>query len=273
MRRILYLLLPVALMATNIGVVSAQDIFAPRAIGVDRLIGIAAVAVPDYEGSDDYTFAAAPLFQYKFGKTSRYAQLVGNKLYGNLLNHENWEFGPLGVFRFGRDGDDIDDNVVKLMTDVDDSFELGMFLGYAKKFNNNLRHRMNIHFDISQDVTDGHDGFVGQLSGTYWQPVSPAFDIGFRANVTYASEDYMSSFFDVTAADATRSGLTQFDADAGFKDMGIALMGLLHFNKSWHMGMGVQYKALFGDASDSPVVDTQGDSNQFFVGLSLLYSW
>lgn len=271
MRRIWRNMLPVFLIALYAGGASAQELFAPRAIGIDRLVGLVALGAPDYEGSDDYTFAGAPLIQYKFTPTSRYFQLVGNKAYVNLLNNENWELGPLGIYRLGRD--DVDDDIVKLMRDVDDSFELGLFVGYAKKFDNNPRHRMNIHLDVSQDVTDGHDGLVAQLAGVYWQPLSRAFDIGLRANVTYASDDYMSSFFDVSASDAAASGLRRFDADGGFKDMGIAVLGMFHFSQSWHVVGGVQYKALFGDASDSPVVDDRGDDNQFFVGLSLLYSW
>lgn len=250
---------------------SAQDLFAPRLIGVDKLVGAVAVSVPDYEGSDDYTFAAAPLIQYKFSPSNRYVQLIGNKLYANVIHHENWEFGPMGIYRLGRE--DVDDSVVDSMSDVDDSAELGLFLGYAKKFDNNPRHRMNIHFDVTQDVSDGHEGLVAQLAGVYWQPVSKPFDIGFRVNLTYASGDYMSSFFDVTANDAAASGLQQFDADAGLKDFGIAIMGLFHLSQQWHVGGGFQYKQLLGDASDSPVVDVRGDSGQFFAGVSILYSW
>ena len=266
-------MLPVFLIGAHVCTASAQDMFAPRAIGVDKLIGLAAVAVPDYEGSDDYTFTGGPLYQYKFDPTTRYIQLIGNKLYANLLNHPNVEFGPMGVYRKGRDRDDIDDSIVKLMNDVDDSGELGMFIGYAKKFNNNARHRMNIHLDVTQDVTSGHGGLAAQIAGVYWQPLSKAFDIGFSAKASFASGDYMSSFFDVSASDSTASGLTQFDADGGAKDIGIAVMGLFHLSKSWHVGGGIQYKALFGDASDSPVVDSRGSDNQLFVGLSLLYSW
>ena len=163
------------------GVAVAQDLSVPRVEGFDRVVGAAAVVLPDYEGSDDYTFAPAPILQYKFS-TKRYVQLIGNKAYLNLLNHPNIELGPKAVFRFGRD--DPDDSVVDLMRDVDDSFELGGFVGYAKTFNNNIRHRMNVHLDVTQDVSDGHDGWVMDLAGIYWKPVAKAFDIGFRGNVT-----------------------------------------------------------------------------------------
>ena len=46
MKRILRNMLPVFLIALHAGGASAQDLFAPRAIGVDKLVGIVALAVP-----------------------------------------------------------------------------------------------------------------------------------------------------------------------------------------------------------------------------------
>ena len=83
----------------------------------------------------------------------------------------------------------------------------------------------------------------------------------------------MSSFFDVTPAESAASGLRTFDADAGFKDIKIGLMGLFHISEKWHVGGGVYYGHLFGDAEDSPVVDDVGSASQLFAGLSVLYSW
>ena len=38
---------------------------------------------------------------------------------------------------------------------------------------------------------------------------------------------------------AAASGLSQFSADDGFKDIGLSLMGLFHVTKNWHLGGGV----------------------------------
>ena len=250
---------------------SAQDIFVPPTVGIDNAVAVVAIVIPDYTGSDDYTYAAAPLIHYKLGGSNRYFELIGNKVFFNVLGHENWEFGPKVIYRFGRGGG-VEDDVVKKMIPVDDSVEVGAFLGFKKKFGNNFRHRMNIHLDVTQDVADGHEGFVAQLSGVYWRPVAERFDIGLRGSALYASEDYMSSFFDVTASDSALSGLPQFDADADFRDVGISLMGMWHFNKAWHIAGGFEYKRLLGDAADSPVVNQRGDENQLAAGVSLVYA-
>ncbi len=251
----------------------AQDIPAPTPSGIDNMVGLVAVAVPDYEGSDDYTGGVGPILRLKFSG-ERYLQVLGNKAYLNIFyKSKTWEFGPMAVYRGGRDSGDIDDSVVKLMSDVDDSIELGAFVSYRKDFNADPRHRMNITLGVTQDVSDGHDGLVASLSGVYWTPVSRMFDIGLRGGVQYASDNYMSSFFSVNSSNEGTSGLSTFSAGAGIKDVSLAVMAAAHFSRRWHVGGGIFYKKLVGDASDSPVVDVRGDDNQFIAGVSILYSW
>jgi outer membrane protein len=249
----------------------AQDIPVPASVGYDHIVGGVAVAVPDYEGSDDQTFAVAPVAKWKYSK-NQYLLLQGNKGYWNFSNHNNLEVGVKGVYRLGRD-DDVDDSVVKLMREVDDSIELGAFIGWAETFDNNPRHRFNATLGITQDVSDGHDGYVIEASAVYWRPVARPFDIGLRGGVSYASDDYMSSYFGVSTADSIASGLPTFSAGSGFKDVSLSLMGVFHFSPKWHLGAGINYKRLLNDASDSPVVDIRGSEDQWIAGLALLYTW
>ena len=50
-------------------------------------------------------------------------------------------------------------------------------------------------------------------------------------------------------------------------------MGLMHLSFNWHIGAGAFYGRLLNDAEDSPIVDIRGDANQFFGGISAIYSW
>ncbi len=130
----------------------AQDIPAPTPSGIDNMVGLVAVAVPDYEGSDDYTGGVGPILRLKFSG-ERYLQVLGNKAYLNIFyKSKTWEFGPMAVYRGGRHSGDIDDSVVKLMSDVDDSIELGAFVSYRKDFNADPRHRMNITLGVTQQA-------------------------------------------------------------------------------------------------------------------------
>ncbi len=262
------------IVACHLGAASvlyAQDIPVPASTGFDHILGAVAVAVPDYEGSDDQTFAVAPVAKWKYHR-NQYFLLQGNKAYWNVLNGKNLELGLKGVYRLGRD-DDIDDSVVKLMREIDGSIELGAFIGWNETFNNNPRHRFNASIGITQDISDGHDGYVVEAGAVYWRPIARPLDIGLQGGISYASNDYMSTYFGVSPADTIASGLPTFSADSGFKDISVSLMGVYHFSPKWHLGAGINYKLLLNDAADSPVVDTRGSKDQWIGGLALLYTW
>ena len=258
----------VILSAPGIGL--AQDIPAPVTPTLDRMVGAMVVVLPEYEGSDEYYVTGAPLLMYKFAG-DRYVQVIGNKAYLNVWNHPNWEAGLKGVYRFGRNG--VDDGQVSQLETFDDMLELGPFIGYRQEIGGDFRHRYLVNIGLTHDVTGGHEGYAVELGAVYWRPVSKAVDLGFRLGLNYGSSQYMSSYFSVSASEAALTGLRQFDADAGFKDAKAGLMGVMHLSQNWHVGGGVFYGRLIGDAADSPIVDDIGSANQYFAGLSLLYSW
>jgi outer membrane protein len=259
-----------AMMLALAGSATAQDWAVPDTSGFDNIVGVGALMLPDYQGSDDYTFTAAPMAQFKFSG-ERYVQIIGNKLFINVLDHPNFELGPKLVYRFGRD--DVEDMRVDKMKKIDGSVEMGGFLGYKRVFDGDIRHRMNAHIDVTQDVSNGHDGWVIDMAALYWKPVSQALDLGVRGNFTVASDDYMKTYFGVNPGNVKTSGLKSHVAHGGAKDIGLAGMGLYHFSENWHLGGTLLYQRLLGDAADSPVVSQRGSANQLYGGFSLLYSW
>lgn len=101
--------------------------------------------------------------------------------------------------------------------------------------------------------------------------VCPGWCLEASVGSTWASEDYMSSYFGIDSADAARSGLDRFNADEGFKD--VSLGGALNYRflERWSVTALATYARLLGDAEDSPVVDDVGGANQFFAGALINY--
>jgi outer membrane protein len=252
------------------GSVMATDFIVPIDIDMPNVVALAVGVYPDYEGSDDDSFGALPAISLQFDE--RYIRLLGPYLEINMINSEVFRFGPTAMYRFGRD-DDIDDAVVKLVHEVDDAFELGAFAGFNILDKANPRIRYGASVNYLQDVTDEHDGYTLQVSARGWYPVSKPIDLGISAGWTYASDDYMSSYFGVTAADNASSGLAIFSAGSGSKDVYIQPMMMIHFSESWHVGIGVRVKSMLGDAEDSPVVDVQGETTQVIAGVGVAYTW
>ncbi len=83
----------------------------------------------------------------------------------------------------------------------------------------------------------------------------------------------MDEFFSIDADNAARSGLRQFEADAGIKDVGFRAFLTYSFSERWSAtGVGI-YQRLLNDAADSPVTDDEGDPNQFFGGVLVSFKF
>ncbi len=237
-----------------------------------HMVGIGVGIVPDYEGSDDYTFAAAPYAKFKLNGTERYFLVKGYEIQANVMDHPWFRFGPSLNYRFGRD-DDVDDDVVSKMEEIDDTVEAGGFIGVEFIDKTNPRRRFLANVDVLADVGDEHEGYTVSFNARCWHPITRALDYGAGLTVVYADDNYMETYFGVNANDSAASGLPIFDASSGVKDVRINQMLIFHYNRNWHVGAGLQYRRLLTDAEDSPVVDDRGDENQWLAGIGIGYSW
>ncbi len=87
-------------------------------------IGLGVGLVPDYEGSDNYTFVPLLYGRYSYGDGA-YLQLQGAELKWNMLS-DKVEFGPLLQYRRSRN--DVESNRVEKMDKVDAAVAAGAFL-------------------------------------------------------------------------------------------------------------------------------------------------
>jgi outer membrane protein len=122
-----------------------------------------------------------------------------------------------------------------------------------------------------QDVGGGHEGLIAEATTGISVPLTEVLTSSLEASATWASEDYMETYFGVSSKQSARSGLPQFDADASFKDVGITLGLNYMINESIGIAGRAQYRRLLGDAADGPIVEDEGSADQFFGGLFLTY--
>ena len=220
-------------------------------------VGFVGGVSPDYEGSNDYEFGMGPNFSITWKDLIWFK---GKSLGVNLLKRDGWTAGPLVAKSSSRDDDDND----KLdgLDDIDSSIEVGGFAKYRKK-------PFRFELDIRHDPGSGHEGALIEAGAGFAFPFDKPLFVA-MAQTTWASDNYMESFFGISTKESGRSGLKEFDADSGIKDIGIKLTSGFSFRENWKMGLSFQYKRLLGDAADSPIVD---DEDQFLAGMSIMYSW
>jgi len=235
-------------------------------------LGLGATYRPDYEGSDNYEAKIAAYGRYNM-ESGRYISLGGTsgseraaRLKMNILTRETpWEVGPVVQYRFKRGGD-VENNKVSHMQTVPNEQEAGGFVGY---------HVGDLFLSTTgvYDISGESDGYLFYFNGLYRMPVNDRFEMAVGAHTTWASENWMDTYFGVSRSNATNSGLPVYSADSGFKDAGVGLTGHYKFTKTWGMIGNVSYSRMLNDAADSPIVKDAGDENQYTAVIGVTYNF
>ena len=230
--------------------------------GKSITVGAGIALVPDYEGSDYYD--VAPLLHFRMAwANGRYLDFSGNRVKFNVMKAGKLTLGPMVRVRPKRD-DDVEDAQVSRMEEVDTSVELGGFIAY------DLGANFEIGANLVQDVADGHDGYLVGLHVGY-KIFRENMMIGLKAFTTYVNNDYMEAYFSVSPWNIGNAQLRFYDADEGFKDVGVTCVLSYQFTDKWGATGVLGYTRLIGDAGDSPVVDDRGDENQLLGGVMGTY--
>jgi outer membrane protein len=262
------LLALVALTATSAWAQEAVPIITPT---MPNYVGFGLGVTTDYIGADDYFFGGLPLARYQVEGSQRYASLVGTFVDLNLINHPIIRFGPTAQLRFGRSN--VSNRAVRQLPSIGKTVEAGVFGGLEFVAPSDPRKRIRLDARIQQDLASEHDGWLASTGVQGWYPVERLAEIGLALGTTYGSGDYMSTFFGVRARDSAQSGLSAYDADAGFRDVRLTLGVMVPITEHWLVGAGVMFMRLVGDAADSPIVDDAGSPNQISGGLGVAYAW
>jgi MipA family protein len=217
---------------------------------------------PDYEGSDDYE--PAPLFGLRVGNLyhpDTYVGVRGLKFESNFLPSDHFRLGIVADYVSDYDG--VDDDAVSELERPATAVHVGPLAGF--EFTDERRVRYGIEVAATYDVLHGN-GFAVTPQASIRVPLAKNIFLNGSVEASWASDEYMSNRFGISDADAARSGLRSFDADAGFKDVELGLGATYAFSKRWSISMSGRYERLLSDAAHSPIVDDRGSQDAFRFG-------
>lgn len=163
--------------------------------------------------------------------------------------------------------------MVDNLRDIDDTVEAGIFAGWTWIGEDGPRRQFTTSVQFLHDAGGEHEGYLVSGSARFFQPVSLPVTLSLGATLTYGSSDYMQTYFGVDSDNAARSGLRQFDADGGLRDVRFPMMAIFSLSPTWHIAGGLIFSRLIGDARDSPIVDERGAINQLYSGIGTAYAW
>jgi outer membrane protein len=122
---------------------------------------------------------------------------------------------------------------------------------------------------VEQAITHRGNGLIGLSHVNYHIAIVPAkLDLFFGPEVEFGNADHQRTWFGVTPAQSTSSGLSVFTPRAGIGDVG--LHASLNYRCSQHVLLRAfaDVTRLTGDTSDSPIVER---STQEVVGVGIAY--
>ncbi len=240
----------------------------PTPEGWSFTTGVAAFYSPTYEGADEYGFSIFPNIEVSYSDV--FSASVGRGARYNLINEDNFKFGPLAKPRFGRDEDggqgpftisgDTDDLLG--LGDIDTGGEVGAFFEYSIE-------KLRIAGEILQGF-GAHDGIVGELSLMYSDRAGPLI-YSFGPRVKYGGDDYVETYFGINPTQSAASGLPVYEAGGGITSYGIGLTLIQPINRKLSYVIFAGYDQIAGDAADSPIVADLGDETQLGIGFAISY--
>lgn len=262
---------PVIVLAADLaalpGVALAADAGDSSRDDLEFTLSAGAGVGPDYEGSDDYE--PSPLLSLQVGNLyhpDTHVGVRGLSFESNFLPSDHFQLGIVADYLSDYDG--VDDDAVSELERPAKAVHVGPVAGF--EFTDEQRIRYGIEIAATYDVLHGN-GFVVTPQASIRVPVAKNVFLNGSVEANWASGDYMSNRFGISAADAARSGLQPYDADAGFKDVELGLGATYAFTKRWSVSMTGRYQHLLGDAADSPIVDDRGSRDSFRFGALVNY--
>ena len=255
MRRLLTAFASLALLSPAMAQQPSSDwIFGSNGEDLVLELGAGARVLPAYEGADSFDIEAWPIIRPQFVRIPRLGTFGGGSDGG-------FSFRP--SFRFVDERDASDYSDLTGLGDVDWAFEAGATIGY--------RYGLLEGFATLRRGFGGHEGFVAELGLNAVLEPTPQLDLSLGPRLHLATDDYLDTYFGVSAAEAAASGYPAFDPDGWLKGAGFEAEGRYALSRHWAIRGEAGYERLLGDAADSPITGA-GSKNQFSAALGLTYT-
>ena len=117
----------------------------------------------------------------------------------------------------------------------------------------------------------GPDGWT--LTGSMMQtgPLGTYGTWDATLGVTYASQDWMNSYYGISAAEATASGLSAYAPGGGVRDIFVDTGVDIPLSDAWGLDVDMGARYMMGDARNSPQVKDAGSKTDYLGHVAVYY--
>lgn len=215
--------------------------------------GIGGNYQPEYFGSDDYD--AGVTGGFKFGHLR-----IGRLEFGDPdPNAVDLGWRPRGSLRLIGKRDSSDHVELTGLRDVDFSVEIGGGVGYTAE---NFQAFADVRYGVI-----GHESWVGELGADAIFRPSEDWTVTVGPRALWGSDDYTSTYFGVTPAEAGLSAYPAYAPGSGLVSAGIEVGAQYELSRNWYLDGTLAWNRYVGDAADSPIVQ---DDDSFTASLVVM---
>lgn len=235
--------------------------------GWTMTVGLAPVFGMAWQGSKDTALSIFPDLRLNYNDTLFLS--VQDGIGWNAVNENGWKAGPIVRSRFGRNENDGGSpfqiaggsDALRGMGDIGIAGEAGGFV--EKRFG--AKRQWRARAEVRQGF-GAHEALVGDVSFAYsGREGKLLYSLGPRA--TFASRDYMQTYFGVDAGQAARTGLAISRPDGGLVSYGIGANAIRPLDRRRAVAMFAGVDRLGGEPAGSSLIRERGQRTQFVVGL------
>ena len=227
----------------------------PRPAETAIRVGAVVLSGQSYQGASEQKLSAVPgVFIH-----------ASNGLFADPLNGIGYSFEPQGNLQYGlRVNLDTGRSVETTLPGfekINARANPGAFANYT------VNDKLTLRSSLRLGMGDGADGSLLHVGGSYKVLQAGFFGVSVNASLKYADRNYMQSYFGVTAAQSSTSGLKAYQPSAGFAAAKVGLTAGTPLSRQIFVFANLSVQRLMGDASDSPIVSKKTQPTAFIGGV------
>ena len=216
--------------------------------GVRFTLGAGVGIVPKYPGAEDYRLRAVPVLGVSYGRffAGGDAGAEGPGLGVNLVRDPSWRLGVALAPGFDRARRESDHPSLQGLGDIDRATRAVVFGGYTWRW-------LSAQLRLASDISGKDQGTLAFFDLTARYRASERLTLSAGPGLTWASDDYLMTFFGVTPAQAAASTLPAYDARGGLHALRFGIGAAYRIDERWNVFARLGTARLVGDAEESPI--------------------
>lgn len=198
---------------------------------------------PAYPGANFMRLRPFPAFDIEY-KNRFFAK--EDMLFGvYFVNNANWSAGLALQYDF-TERETSDDTHLRGLQNVPATARAKLFLNYTLS-------ALTLSTSAAQDIAGNREGLVVDSNASVTLPVGKKLYLTAGPGITWTNGTYQQTFFGVTQAQSTASGLPVYDAHGGAATGYVTVEADYLLTKSLIVTAEMKFARLYGNAAQSPI--------------------